>query len=140
MHKKRAVIVSAVVFIVVLATILIASQHYYYSNSQKMVNALKVMRSEPEKGLELCGELSIEDYARDCYTAYLSSEIERIRAENTIPEDASEQEKRDARINTLNEISSMVDDVCNRELMSESSACSAVRASIGVQMNGAMNS
>lgn len=141
MHKKRGMFLAAVVLIMILAMILIASNSYYYKNTSLLMDALRVMRANPEKGFELCGQISVEDYAKDCYASYLSVEIERIKSEYPNYQDLSPEEKRDAAMDMLNKISEKTERVCSIKLMEEESmTCQQVQSVIELQKEKALNS
>ncbi|MBD3312893.1 hypothetical protein GF345_00465 [Candidatus Woesearchaeota archaeon] len=140
MHKKRGIAVAAVVFIVILVTVFVASDYYYYVNSQRLINALKIMRLEPERGFDICGEIEIDDYAKDCYSTYLSVQIELVREKYAGYEELEGQEKRDTIIKMLNEISDHTDTVCSVDLMRyESDACAQVKAVLELQKEKLIN-
>jgi len=123
MHKKRGIIVTAVVLIVVLALVIIASEYHFYKNSGILLDALREMRSDSEKGFELCGQLTIDDFARDCYATYLSVEMENVIENNPDYENLEGEEKKEAAVAMLNEISEKVEVVCSIDVMTDSETC-----------------
>ncbi len=135
MHKKRGVLAAAIVMIVVLTMVFVASDHYYRQNAELLVDALQKVRSEPEAGLELCDRISIEEYARDCYRAYLSAELERISSKNHVAENASEKQRTGSAIRILNEATERIDAVCSRKVMKDTSDCSNLRSVIELKKN-----
>jgi hypothetical protein len=141
MHKKRAVIVSVMVLIVILSTIIIASEYDYYKNSQLFLNAIKEIRNDSEKGFEMCGQITMEDFASDCYATYLSVEIEAIKADYPDYETMEGQEKKDAAIDILNRISEKVERVCSIDVMQENSeTCLQVQSVIELQKEKVLSS
>ncbi|MFC1755617.1 hypothetical protein ACFL96_19885 [Thermoproteota archaeon] len=134
MHKKRAVSVTAIVIIILLAMVFVTSDYFYHKNSGTFIDALTVMRDHPDIGFELCGQLTIKEYAKDCYTTYLSVEIENVRAKYPNYSELKGEEKRDTGIKMLNEISEKVEKVCGIQLMAEDSeTCINVPAILELQ-------
>ncbi|HLC99080.1 MAG TPA: hypothetical protein VJC00_03675 [Candidatus Nanoarchaeia archaeon] len=141
MYKKRAVILAAVVIIIVLSMVFITSNYYYRKNAQTLIDALKIMRSDSEKGFEMCGEIAITDYAKDCYATYLSVEIENVRARNPGYENLTGEQKKEVMISMLNEISEKADKVCSIRLMKEESiTCEQVQSVIELQKDNTISS
>jgi len=140
MHKKRGIAATAIVIIIILVMVFVASDYHYYKNSQILINALKDMRSSPENGFELCGGLTIEEYSQDCYAAYLSVEIENIRADYPNYDDLEGDEKQQATVEIINRISDKVDKVCNLDVMINTDECKLVRATIEFQKESVISS
>lgn len=141
MHKKRAVIVTIFVLIVILALVFTMSEYHYRKNSEILINALKVMRVDPEQGFELCSQVTINDYARDCYTAYLSVEIENAKVKYGGYGNMSTPAGKEAAINILNEVTDKMNRVCYTDVMlEEGETCSKVQIVLDYQKDKVLDS
>lgn len=140
MHKKRAVISTILVILISIALVIIISKFNDFRNSGILLVALKEMRSDPDKGFGLCGQLTIQDYANDCYATYLSVEIERTRAKYLGYENLTGQERKDAVISFLNEVTEKTDRACSISFMEKGNECAQVNAVIEQQRRNVMSS
>ncbi|MCX6707398.1 MAG: hypothetical protein NT001_04640 [Candidatus Woesearchaeota archaeon] len=98
------------------------------------------MRTDPDKGFGLCSQLTIQDYANDCYSSYLSVEIENTKAKYLGYENMTGQERKDAVINFLNEVTEKTDRACAISFMAEGNECAQVNAVIEQQRRNVMSS
>jgi hypothetical protein len=140
MHKKRALISAVLVILICISLVLLISKFNDYKNSQMLLNALKEMRVNSENGFEMCGKITIEDYAKDCYSTYLSVKIENTKERYLDYENMTEQERKDAVINFLNEITESTDKTCAVSFMTEENDCIELKSVIEQQRKKVMSS